>query len=87
MARLVIRHEAPHYPTSEGSYTSGGAVVLHAVITPQGKIDKLVVISCPDSLRKRALEAVRQWTYKPYELNGSAVWVQTTVTMNIDFGA
>jgi len=86
MASYILQRKLPIYPASEGPYRSG-AVVLHVIITPEGKVDKLTVISCPDPLRKRALEAVRQWTYKPYLLNGTAVWVQTTIMMNLDFGA
>ena len=85
MASLVIQPRMPLYPATEGPYRSG-AVVLHAIITPEGKVNKLTVISGPNSLRKRALEAVHQWVYKPYLLNGAAVWIQTTITMNIDFG-
>ena len=85
MAGRLINREMPVYPASEGPYKSG-AVVLRATITPEGKVDKLVVISCHDSLRKRALEAVQLWTYKPYQLNGTAVWVQTTITLHLDFG-
>jgi protein TonB len=85
MMDLAIQHKTPFYPAAEGPYRSG-AIVLHAIITPEGKVDRLTVISSPDSLRKRALEAVHQWTYKPYLLNGTAVWIQTTITMNIDFG-
>jgi TonB family protein len=84
MAGLVVKHELPIYPASEGPYKSGN-IVLHAIITPEGKVDTLVVISCPEPLRKRALEAVRLWTYKPYQLNGAAVWVQTTITIHVDF--
>jgi periplasmic protein TonB len=86
IAGLLLQHKMPIYPAAEGPYRSG-AIVLHAIITPEGKVDKVTVISSPDSLRKRALEAVRHWTYKPYLLNGTAVWVQTTIMMNIDFGA
>lgn len=85
MTGLITQHKTPFYPSAEGPYHSG-AIVLHAIITPEGKVDKLTVISSPDSLRKRAMEAVHQWTYKPYLLNGTAVWVQTTIIMNIDFG-
>ncbi|HMF63778.1 MAG TPA: energy transducer TonB [Edaphobacter sp.] len=85
MAGLAIQHKMPLYPAAEGPYRSG-AIVLHAIITPEGKVDKLTVISGPDSLRKRALEAVHQWVYKPYLLNGTSVWIQTTITMNLDFG-
>jgi outer membrane biosynthesis protein TonB len=86
MASHLIRHEVPVYPASEGPYKSG-ALVLRATTTPDGKVDKLTFISGPESLRKLALDTIRQWTYKPFELNGRSVWVQTTITMNIVLGA
>ena len=85
MAGRLIKRELPVYPATEGPYKSG-AVVLRATITPEGKVDKLTIISGPESLRRRALEAMQQWTYKPYELNGNRVWVQVILTMNVDFG-
>ncbi|MBS1798364.1 MAG: TonB family protein [Acidobacteria bacterium] len=85
MAGLLLAHKLPLYPVAEGPYKSG-AVILHAIITPNGNVDRVSVISSPESLRQRALDAVQQWVYKPYLLNGTAVWVQTTIMMNIDFG-
>lgn len=59
---------------------------MHAIINPNGQIEKLTAISGPEVLREPNLEAVRQWTYKPYLLNGNPVWVQTTITINIQMG-
>jgi hypothetical protein len=38
-------------------------------------------------MREATLEAVRKWTYNPFLLNGSSVFVQTTITVNIDTGS
>ena len=59
---------------------------MRVILNPQGKVDRVEIISGPEALRQPILDAVRQWTYKPYLLNGKAVWVRTTVAMNISFG-
>jgi protein TonB len=55
---------------------------MAAMIDDQGKITKLTVVSGPEKLRDAALDAVNQWTYKPYLLNGKPVFVQTQITVN-----
>jgi outer membrane biosynthesis protein TonB len=56
--------------------------VLHAIIGKDGKIRSLKVVSGPDELAHSALDVVRQWTYKPYLLNGNPTEVETTITVN-----
>ena len=63
-----------------------GAVVLHAIISKTGTITDLQVISGPEMLRASALDAVRNWRYKPYLLNGEPTEVETTITVNFNFG-
>jgi protein TonB len=58
-----------------------GTVVLHAVISDRGLVESLSVVSGPAILQQAALEAVRQWTYRPYLLNGMPVEVETTVNV------
>lgn len=56
-----------------------GTVVLHARISTRGTVGALRVISGPASLQRAALDAVRQWTYRPYLLNNAPVEVETTI--------
>lgn len=56
-----------------------GTVELRAVISEEGKVERLDVVSGPKELQAPALDAVRQWTYKPYLVKGKAVPVETTV--------
>jgi periplasmic protein TonB len=56
--------------------------VLEAVIGRDGQIDNLKLISGHPLLVRSAIDAVRQWRYRPYLLNGSPVEVQTTITVN-----
>jgi protein TonB len=60
-----------------------GTVVLQATISTSGTIENLRVVSGPAMLQQAALDAVKQWQYKPYLLNGEPVKVETTV--NLDF--
>ena len=59
-----------------------GAVVLRAVISKQGTIDNLQAVSGPPLLMKAAIDAVQQWRYRPYLLNGEPVEVDTEITVN-----
>lgn len=56
-----------------------GTVSLDAVITPDGKIGELNVISGPKALQRAAYDAVKTWKYKPFLLNGQPVEVQTEI--------
>ena len=81
---LLLNKVDPVYPQDAKDSGVSGSVVMAAVINDQGKISKLSVISGPEKLRDAALEAVNQWTYKPYLLNGKPVFVQTAITVNFD---
>jgi periplasmic protein TonB len=56
--------------------------VLHATISKLGAIEDLQVVSGAPMLVKAALDAVRQWRYRPYFLNDEPVEVDTQVTVN-----
>jgi protein TonB len=57
-------------------------VVLAAVISKDGNIENLHVISGHPMLTNAAIEAVKQWKYRPYMLNGEPVEVETQVLVN-----
>ena len=59
-----------------------GAVLLQAEISKSGDIQNLRVISGHPMLIQSALEAVKQWKYKPYYLNGEPVEVETQIQVN-----
>jgi protein TonB len=81
-----IGGQQPMYPPIAKAAHVSGAVVLHAIISKSGTIENLEVISGPEMLRTAATEAVRTWRYKPYILNGEPTEVETTVTVNFNFG-
>jgi TonB family protein len=80
MAGMIVSKVDPTYPNSALAEVQG-AVVLHAVIGKTGEITTLQVVSGPEVLRGAALDAVKQWKYRPYELKGEAVEVDTTITV------
>jgi TonB family protein len=69
----------PVYPQQAKKDRVQGNVVLAAVIAKDGSVAHLRVVSGPSPLQRSALDAVRQWRYKPYLLNGNPTEVETTV--------
>ena len=59
-----------------------GSVVLQARIGKDGVVQILSAISGPPELQAAAIDAVKQWVYRPYLLNGAPVEVNTTITVN-----
>jgi periplasmic protein TonB len=78
----LIYRVQPNYPALARSARVQGPVVLRAVISRTGTIENLQVLSGHPLLTASALEAVRQWRYRPYILNGEPVEVETQVTVN-----
>lgn len=73
----------PVYPATAKHDRVQGAVVLRAVIDKQGHISMLQVMQSPrEDLSISSIEAVKKWQYKPYTLEGQAVEVETTITVN-----
>ena len=83
---LLINKVIPTYPVMAVHSGVQGEVKLHAIIATDGTIQSLSVISGHPLLTGAALEAVRQWRYKPYFLNGQAVEVDTYITVNFKKG-
>jgi protein TonB len=79
---LLVRKVAPAYPPLAKQARIQGSVVLQAVIGKDGTIQNLRAVSGHPMLIPSALDAVRQWKYKPYFLNGEPVEVDTQVTVN-----
>jgi len=69
----------PHIATASGI---SGEVKLHAIISKEGTIESLSVISGHPLLAGAAVEAVKQWVYRPYILNGEKVEVETFIFVN-----
>ena len=83
MASNNLTKKTPIYPPEAKEKKMQGEVVLHAIISEQGKVEQLQVVSSPDEMfSKSALDAVREWVYKPYLLNGDPRAVDTTITVH-----
>ena len=77
----------PVYPAIARSARLSGTVVLSAQISKTGSIENLSVVSGPAMLTGAAIDAVKQWRYKPYILNGEPTEVNTTVTVNFNLNS
>ncbi len=76
---LLIRDVKPIYPRIAQAAGVHGDVILQAVIGKDGRIENLHAISGNPLLVKAALDAVQQWRYHPYLLNGEPVEVETQI--------
>ncbi len=79
---LLIRKVQPTYPPLARQARIQGQVLLQAEISKDGTIQNLRLISGHPMLTSAAIEAVKQWRYKPYILNGEPVEVETQITVN-----
>src|ERR1700752_1829059 len=79
---LLIRKIQPAYPPLARQARIQGSVLLQAEISKDGTIENLRLISGHPMLAPAAIEAVKQWKYRPYILNGEPVEVETQITVN-----
>ena len=78
----LIHRVEPRYPPLAIQAHIQGQVVLQAMISRSGLIENLQLVSGHPMLAQAAIDAVSQWRYRPYVLNGEPVDVQTQVTVN-----
>lgn len=83
MEGMLIYKVLPVYPSIGRAIRAQGTVVLQATISRAGTIENLHAVGGPPVLQQAALDAVKQWRYRPYLLNGEPVEVETTV--NVEF--
>ncbi|MBB5059956.1 TonB family protein [Granulicella aggregans] len=76
----------PVYPAVAKAAHIAGTVALHVLITEQGEVTNLTVVSGPPLLRAAAVDAVKQWRYKPYVVDGVVRKAETVVLVNFNFG-
>jgi periplasmic protein TonB len=78
-AASLINRVQPNYPPLARQTRISGTVRLHAIISKDGSVQQLEVLSGHPLLVQAALDAVRQWRYRPTTLNGEPVEVDTTI--------
>jgi len=84
---MLIHRVQPSYPPLARGAHIQGPVELAAIISREGKIDHLQLISGHPMLVPAAIDAVSQWRYRPYVLNGEAIEVETRITVNFILAA
>jgi protein TonB len=83
---MLIQKTPPIYPPIARAARVSGTVELHATISKNGTIKDLHVVSGPAMLQQAAVDAVRNWRYKPYKLNNEPVEVETTIRLVFALG-
>jgi len=84
-AQLIARI-VPRYPPLARQTRKEGTVLLHAIISVEGRITRLEVVSGSPLFVQDAMDAVRQWRYRPTYLNGEPVEVETSITVIFRLG-
>ena len=79
---MLIHRVEPVFPPLAKQTHRGGRVELRAIIATDGTIQSLQVVSGDPLFYQSAMNAVQQWRYRPYLLNGEAVEVETQITVN-----
>ncbi|MGA2370407.1 MAG: energy transducer TonB [Candidatus Korobacteraceae bacterium] len=79
---LLIHQVKPQYPALARQARIQGTVALQAVIGKDGAVQNLRVLSGHPMLTEAAIDAVKQWLYRPYYLNGEPVEVDTQINVN-----
>lgn len=86
MAGALIRRVDPAYPEIARAMHLAGEVRLRAIIATDGSVEHLEILSGSSILARAAVQAVRQWRYRPTLLNGMPVEVETFITVNFVLG-
>jgi len=79
---LLLKRVQPVYPQQALQMHTQGMVALQATVGKDGSVRNVKVISGPATLARAATDAVRQWKYRPYTLNGEPVEIQTEININ-----
>jgi protein TonB len=79
---LLIKNTPPTYPANALRMRVEGSVQLLATVSKNGDISAVKILSGDATLARAAADAVKQWKYKPYLLDGNPVEIQTQVTVN-----
>jgi protein TonB len=79
---MIVNKVPPVYPAAAKEAGVSGVVHLAAIIGKDGRVQELHALSGPPLLIQAAIDAVRQWVYRPTLLNGNPVEVETTIDIN-----
>jgi periplasmic protein TonB len=79
---LLTHRVEPHYPDDALKSQVQGTVVLKEIISENGDVETATFFSGDSTFTDAAIEAVKQWKYKPYLLDGNPIQVETKVTLS-----
>src|SRR5262249_49060477 len=79
---LLVQQVDPQYPDSAKNSRQQGSVVLHVVIAADGSVQDAKFLQGSLVFARAAIDAVRQWHFKPYQLNGRPTSAETVITLN-----
>lgn len=82
MEAMLIHRVQPDYPESAKLLHLSGPVKLRAIVSIDGRVKELTVLSGNPILARAAIQAVSEWRYRPTLLNGQPVEVETLITVN-----
>jgi TonB family protein len=78
---MLVKKVPPDYPLEAKLVRLEGTVMLRAVIDRTGEVSEVSAVSGPPLLESAAVDAVKQWQYRPYSMNGQPVDVETTIAV------
>lgn len=82
MSGLLVSKAPPDYPADAKQARIQGTVVVRVVVDKEGNVSNIQLISGHPLLAPAAIEAVKQWKYRPYLLNGAPVEIETQIQVN-----
>ena len=82
MQERISHMVTPEYPEEAQRAGVQGTVVLDAVVSAEGRVTQVTLVSGPEALSPAAIDAVRWWRYEPYLVDGRPATVETTVILN-----
>src|SRR5215469_8402932 len=85
-AGQIVKKVDPEYPKLARMARVEGVVMLKATISPEGRVTNVIVISGQPLLIPAALDAVKQWQYQPFVVDGQAATVKTTIQVPFSLG-
>jgi protein TonB len=83
---MVLQRVEPVYPAIAKQIHLQGEVVLRATVSKEGTVESLQVVSGHPLLTRAALDAVSQWRFRPYQLNGAPIEVDAQITVRFVLG-
>ena len=84
--RHLIKHPDAIYPPIAKAAHIQGSVLLHATVDTDGAVTAIEIVGGPPMLRAAAKDAVKLWTYRPFEVNGKPAVVQVIVSVPFSLG-